>query len=67
MEWQPIETRPKGFEQTYLVANAKGQVAPLIRGVIHNTTGTPWDWDYGESVTNWMPMPEPPNFNLTTP
>lgn len=58
--WQPIETRPSDLLSTYLVANSRGQVAPLIRGVIHNNTGTPWDWEYGEAVTHWMPMPDPP-------
>ena len=60
MNWQPIETRPKGADETYLVANNKGQVAPWIRGVIHNNVGSAWDWAYGESITHWMPLPEAP-------
>ena len=59
-EWQPIETRPVNSDGTYLVANKKGQVAPWIRGVIHNNVESPWDWSYGETVTHWMPLPEPP-------
>ncbi len=61
MNWQPIETRPEGAGQTYLVANSKGQVAPWIRGVIHNNPGTAHDWQYGEAATHWMPLPEAPN------
>ena len=49
----------------YLVANAKGQVAPLIRGIIHNTVGSPWDWNYGEAITHWMPRPTPPTHGET--
>lgn len=60
MNWQPIETRPQNLTDTYLVVNTKGQVAPWIKGVIHNNTGTKWDWDYGEAITHWMPLPEPP-------
>ena len=62
--WQPIETRPEGAGQTYLVANSKGQVAPWIRGVIHNNPGTAHDWQYGEAATHWMPLPEAPNAEL---
>jgi hypothetical protein len=59
MNWQPISTRP--INGSYLVANAKGQVAPLINGVIHNSHSSPaWDWHYGEAVTHWMPLPPPP-------
>lgn len=59
-DWKPIETRPEGIGHTYLVANKIGQVAPWIRGVIHNHAGTQWDWNYGEDITHWMPMPQPP-------
>ena len=59
--WQPIETAPKDGE-TYLVADAgRGMVAPHIRGVIHNNSGTAYDWQYGEAATHWMPLPEAPN------
>ena len=57
-EWRTIETAPLDMPRAYLVANKKGQVAPKIDGVIHNLTGSQWDWDYGESVTHWMPFPE---------
>lgn len=60
-EWRPIETRPHGdLTSTYLIANAKGQVAPVIRGIIHNNVGSAWDWEYGEAATHWMPLPAPP-------
>jgi len=58
--WQPINTRPTDPDATYLVANGRGQVAPWIRGVIHNNVGSVWDWEYGEAVTHWMPLPPPP-------
>lgn len=58
-EWQPIDTRPKEYHSTYLVTNGR-QVAPWIRGVIHNNTGTHWDWEYGSTIIAWMPLPEPP-------
>jgi hypothetical protein len=51
--WLSPETLPKDGG-TYLVKNDKGQVAPHIRGVIHNNAGSSWDWNYGESVTGWM-------------
>jgi len=57
--WQPIATRPLGQDQSYLVTNRLGQVAPWIRGVIQNNSGTQWDWNYGEAITLWMPFPEP--------
>lgn len=63
-DWRPIETRPKGDDHlygTYLIANAKGQVAPCIRGIIHNNVGSAWDWNYGEAATHWMPLPAPPS------
>ena len=65
MEWQPIETRPHGYNLTYLVVNKKGHVAAWIRGVIHNTAGTPSDWGNGDGITHWMPLPEPPNAALS--
>lgn len=59
--WRPIETRPDGISESYIVADAvRGLVAPWVRGVIHSNTGTAWDWHYGEAVTHWMPLPDPP-------
>ena len=58
--WQHRDTMP-GITETFLVGNDRGQVAPMIRGIIHNNVGTSWDWNYGESVTCWMPLPPPPN------
>lgn len=65
--WIPVSEKrlPRGDDElgiggTYLVANDKGQVAPHIRGVIHNNVGSHWDWNYGESITHWMPLPEAP-------
>jgi hypothetical protein len=66
MNWQPISTRPKDDLITYLVTNGR-QVAPWIRGVIHNNAGTAWDWDYGSSIVAWMPLPDPPASGLETP
>lgn len=62
MSWIAVSERPmpNNLYGSHLVANAKGQVAPCIRGVIHNNVGTKWDWDFGEPVTHWMPLPEPP-------
>lgn len=61
MKWQPITTMPSDGG-TYLVADAiRGFVAPHIGGIIHNNAGTEWDWQYGESITHWMPLPEPPS------
>jgi hypothetical protein len=61
--WQPIQTRPDGLRHMYLVANARGQVAPWICGIIHNdpAAGTQHDWQWGEAVTHWMPLPPPPS------
>jgi hypothetical protein len=56
--WQPLDTRPKEFESTYLVTNGL-QVAPWIRGIIHNNAGTAWDWEYGSNIIGWMPLPSP--------
>lgn len=61
MEWMPIESRPSELNMTYLVTNEKGQVAPWIRGIIHNNVGTAWDWDFGSAITHWMPLPSPPS------
>lgn len=60
-EWKLIGERPNLMPRVYLVANSKGQVAPHIDGVIHNTVGSDWDWEYGESITHWMPLPKPPS------
>lgn len=57
MEWLDIETAPKDELTTYLVKNRLGQVAPIVRGVIQNNVGTPWDWNWGAPATGWMPMP----------
>jgi hypothetical protein len=47
---------------SYLVADAAtGSVAPYTRGMIHNNPGTPNDWQYGEAITHWMPLPSAPN------
>lgn len=64
-QWQPIETRPTGHYETYLVTNGAGQVAPWSRGVIHNNPGTQWDWNYGDEITQWMPLPPAPDAALT--
>lgn len=53
--WQPGHP-PKDAPGTILVANAKGQIAPRIRGIIHNNIGTANDWHYGEAITHWMPL-----------
>lgn len=58
--WQPRITMPDDGG-TFLVANAKGQVAPKIRRIIHNNVGTAYDWNYGEAITHWMPLPSAPN------
>lgn len=46
---------------TFLVTNALGEVAPHISGIIHNNTGTAADWQYGEAITHWMPLPLAPS------
>ena len=60
--WLPIATVPMPRDSgSYLVADAvRGLVAPHIRGVIHNNPGSVWDWQYGEAITHWMPLPAPP-------
>ena len=42
----------------------RGNVAPYIRGVIHNNIGTAHDWQYGEAITHWMPLPQPPELDV---
>lgn len=61
--WIAVTDRPmpNDLGGSHLVANARGQVAPCIRGVIANNVGTAYDWNYGEPVTHWMPMPSPPH------
>ncbi len=59
-EWQPIETMPRDGGTCIVGAAGCGLVAPHIQGVIHNNPGTAWDWQYGEAITHWMPLPEPP-------
>ena len=62
MTWKPIETLPKGTHKTYLLANAKGQVAPCVRGVIYvSPDDSAWDWHYGEAATHWRELPPPPS------
>ena len=60
--WVAVEQAPLPRDDgSYLVANAaRGVVAPYVRGVIHNNTGTNWDWNYGDSVSHWQPLPAPP-------
>lgn len=59
--WVSVEDVPlPKLCESYLVANKSGQVAPHIRGVIHNNVGTANDWAYGESITHWMPLPAAP-------
>ena len=60
--WVSVDDRsvPKD-NGTYLVANSKrGFVAPYIKGVIHNNVNTNWDWQYGEVITHWQPIPAAP-------
>lgn len=58
--WIAIAERPTPRDgESFLVTNGR-HVVPHIRGVIHNNTGSPWDWNYGESITHWMPLPSPP-------
>lgn len=56
-ESQWIVGRPPKDDGTYLIENRKGQVAPYIRGIIHNNAGSPHDWEFGEAITGWMPLP----------
>ncbi len=59
--WIPVEVQHYPSDgSTFLVASASGQVAPHVRGIIHNNVGSPWDWNYGEAITHWAPMPDPP-------
>lgn len=60
--WISVEDRPIPRDGgTFLVAGAGGQVVPYIRGVLHNNVGSPWDWNYGEAITHWMPLPDAPS------
>ena len=58
--WLPANPDAMDIRKSYLVANAKGEVAPWIRGVIHNNVGTANDWQYGEGITHYMPLPPAP-------
>ena len=64
MDWQPIETAPLPRDDgSYLVADmSRGFVAPIVRGVIMNNPGTSNDWEWGDNVTHWMPLPNPPTY-----
>jgi len=55
--WRPVETKPTGAYDGFIVKNALGQVAPQIRGVICNNPGGAGEWNYGEPITGWMPFP----------
>lgn len=63
MEWQPIETMPK--RGAFFVSNKLKEVAFAERRnendplTIHNITEYA-DWTWGEPVTHWRPMPDPP-------
>lgn len=60
-QWRPYSTMPSDGG-SYLVADAeRGFVAPYTRGLIHNNPGTPHDWQYGEAITHWMPLPAAPS------
>lgn len=66
--WVAVEDRPLPRDDgTYLVACAAGRVAPHIHGVIHNNPGTAHDWNYGEAITHWMPLPPAPGVRPTQP
>jgi hypothetical protein len=64
--WLPMDSFPHDGG-TYLVMNSKGEVAPHIRGIIHNNIGTANDWHYGEAVTGWQPLPAPAKAKGETP
>lgn len=55
-----ISGHPPKDDGTYLVANDTGQVAPLIRGVIHNNIGSHHDWNFGEAITAYRLLPAAP-------
>lgn len=69
MDWQPIETAPKG--QRLIVSNGKwfGPAAPLSDGTwfMWCSFFEPWDYERRNErpncivPTHWMPLPEPPN------
>lgn len=59
--WIAVSERPLPKDGgTYLVCAQSGQVAPHIRGIIHNNTGDAMHWQYGEAIAYWQPLPAPP-------
>jgi hypothetical protein len=59
MRWIPVEERPVPREGETILVTDGVHVAPMVRDVIHNNTGTPWDWQFGRAITAWMPLPPP--------
>lgn len=65
MEWQPIETAPKGYA-VVLLADAKGNVGQGHRQNITRPNG--WCWQatmYECEPTHWMPLPTPPTMETS--
>jgi hypothetical protein len=59
-KWVPVTERPLPKDDgTYLVTDGK-HVAPMVRALIENNVGTPWDWDFGAKIPHWMPLPGAP-------
>ena len=62
MDWTSVKDAPLPVDNaTYLVADMeRGFVAPYMRGFIHNNAGTMNDWQWGATISHWMPLPPPP-------
>jgi hypothetical protein len=65
MEWQKIETAPKG--QPILVTD--GHIVTAL-SLVNNSNfpdgvgfgGYEWEWDFDpRDLTHWMPLPKPPS------
>lgn len=63
-DWKPIGESPNLMPDVYLVVNSKGQVAPCIEGIIHNTVGPGWDWEPGARITHWRPLQNPTKYGV---
>jgi hypothetical protein len=61
MNWQPIETAPKGYDRILVCQSLNGIIAMAYwdGGYNHWSTGVD-PMSYITGVTHWMPLPKPP-------
>lgn len=70
--WIPVTEQLPNLRDTYwrrvVIACDQGDVIPLVyeRSIVRGKTVGRWEWMWGriydepESITHWMPLPEPP-------